>query len=153
MTISTTFVLFLIWTLYPKFSRKLLPLLSSLILLSNSLSSSFQSAYRMAHSIETTLRSVPNDLDISNRSLVRSLLLCFLIYIPADFDIVDHSILLHRLRNCFGLYGTSLDWFLYHLTSRSQTQSGSKIPLHLSQIFLVVYLKVPSLTHFFTLII
>ena len=30
MMISTTFVLFLIWTLFPKFSRKLLPLVSSL---------------------------------------------------------------------------------------------------------------------------
>ena len=30
MMISTTFFLFLIWTLYPKFSRKLLPLVSSL---------------------------------------------------------------------------------------------------------------------------
>ena len=32
-------------------------------------------------------------------------------------------------------------------------QSPSKIPLHLSQIFLVVYLKVPSLAHFFSLVI
>ena len=32
-------------------------------------------------------------------------------------------------------------------------QSPSKIPLHLSQIFLVVYLKVPSLAHFFSLFI
>ena len=32
-------------------------------------------------------------------------------------------------------------------------QSLSKIPLHLSQIFLVVYLKVPSLAHFFSLFI
>ena len=32
-------------------------------------------------------------------------------------------------------------------------QSPSKIPLHLSQIFLVVYLKVPPLAHFFSLFI
>ena len=56
LTYSTTFVLFLIWTLSPKFSRKLLPLVSmESHLLSNSLYSSFQSAYRMFHSTETTL--------------------------------------------------------------------------------------------------
>ena len=58
-----------------------------------------------------------------------------------------------RLMHWFGLHGTSLDWFSSYLTSRSLKQSPSKIPLHLSQIFLVVYLKVPSLAHFFSLFI
>ena len=35
----------------------------------------------------------------------------------------------------------------------SYSQTASKIPLHLSQIFLVVYLEVPSLAHFFSLFI
>ena len=83
-----------------------------------------------------------------DRGEVTSLILLDL---PAAFDTVDHSILLHRLRNRFGLNGTSLDRFPSHLTSRSQAQSPSKIPLHLSQIFLVVYLYVPSLAHFFNL--
>ena len=47
---------------------------------------------------------------------------------------------------------TSLTGF--HLISpHVLKQSPSKIPLHLSQIFLVVYLKVPSLAHFFSLFI
>ena len=42
----------------------------------------------------------------------------------------------------------------FHLISpHVLRQSPSKIPLHLSQIFLVVYLKVPSLAHFFSLFI
>ena len=40
-----------------------------------------------------------------------------------------------------------------HLIFPNVTQSSYKIPLHLSQIFLMVYLKVPSLTNFFTLFI
>ena len=42
----------------------------------------------------------------------------------------------------------------FHLISpHVLRQSPFKIPLHLSQIFLVVYLKVPSLAHFFSLFI
>ena len=71
---------------------------------------------------------------------------------PSTAWMVDHSILLHRLQHWFGLHGTSLDWFSSISPHRSQAVS-SKIPLHLSQIFLVVYLKVPSLAHFFSLFI
>ena len=90
-------------------------------LLSNSLSSSFQSAYRMFHSTETTLLNIHNDLIFAmNRGEVTSLILLDL---SAAFDTVDHSILLHRLQNWFGLHGTSLDWFSSYLTSRSQAVS------------------------------
>ena len=119
-------------------------------LLSNSLSSSFQSAYRMFHSTETTLLGIHNDLILAmDRGEVTSLILLDL---SAAFDTVDYSILLHRLQHWFGLQGTSLDWFSSYLTSRSQAVSIQN-SLHLSQIFLVVYLKVLSLAHFFSLFI
>ena len=90
-------------------------------LLSNSLSSSFQSAYRMFHSTETTLLGIHNDLILAmDRGEVTSLILLDL---SAAFDTVDHSILLHRLQHWFGLHGTSLDWFSSYLTSRSQAVS------------------------------
>ena len=90
-------------------------------LLSNSLSSSFQSAYRMFHSTETTLLGIHNDLILAmDRGEVTSLILLDL---SAAFDTVDHSILFHRLQHWFGLQGTSLDWFSFYLTSRSQAVS------------------------------
>ena len=90
-------------------------------LLSNSVSSSFQSAYRMFHSTETTLLGIHNDLILAmNRGQVTSLILLDL---SAAFDTVDHSILLHRLQHWFGLHGTSLDWFSSYLTSCSQAVS------------------------------
>ena len=89
---------------------------------SNSLSSSFQSAYRIFHSTETTLLKIHNDLILAmDRGEVTSLILLDL---SAAFDTVDHSILLTRLQNWFGLDGLSLNWFTYYLfSSRSQAVS------------------------------
>ena len=104
----------------------------------------------MFHSTETTLLSIHNDLILAmDRGEVTFLILLDL---SAAVDTVDHSILLHRRQHWFGLHGTSLDWFSSYLP-HVLGQSPSKIPLHLSQIFLVVYLKVPSLAHFFLLFI
>ena len=75
----------------------------------------------MFHSTETTLLSIHKDLIlVMDRGEVTSLILLDL---SAAFDTVDHSILLHRLQNWFGLHGTSLKWFSSYLTSRSQTVS------------------------------
>ena len=87
---------------------------------SNTLSSSFQSAYQIFHSTETTLLKIHNDLILAmDRGEVTSLILLDL---SAAFDTVDHSILT-RLQNWFGLDGLSLDWFSSYLSSRSQAVS------------------------------
>ena len=117
MMISTTFVLFLISTLYQKFSRKLLPLVSSLTYC--------QTPY-LRHSnlpiaCHIPLLSIHNDLILATeRGEVTSLIH---LHLSAAFDTVNHSILLHRLRNWFGPHGTSLDWLPSYLTSRSQAIS------------------------------
>ena len=38
----------------------------------------------------------------------------------AEFDTVDHQVLLRRLEVSFGITGTSLKWFKSYLTNRSQ---------------------------------
>ena len=90
---------------------------------SNSLSSSFHSAYRIFHSTETILflHLIHNDLILAmDLGEVTSLILLDL---SAAFDTVDHSIILTRLQNWFGLDGLSLDWFSSHLFSCSQAVS------------------------------
>ena len=110
---------------------------------SNSLSSSFQSAYRIFHSTETTLLKIHNDLILAmDRGEVTSLILLDL---SAAFDTVDHSILLTRLQNWFGLDGLSL---ISHFALRL---SQSMIPSLHSLLFPVVYPKVPYLAHSFSL--
>jgi hypothetical protein len=37
------------------------------------------------------------------------------------FDTIDHSILLSRLYNCFGISDTVLSWFTFYLSNRSQS--------------------------------
>ena len=75
----------------------------------------------MLISTEITLLSIHNDLILAmEHGEVTSLVLLDL---SAAFDTVNHSILLHRLRNWFGLHGTSLDWFPSYLTSCSQAVS------------------------------
>ena len=82
---------------------------------------------------------------------MRSLLLFFLIYLlPSILSIIPSFFIVFNI----GLVFMVLLLTGSHLISpHVLKQSPSKIPLHLSQIFLVVYLKVPSLAHFFSLFI
>ena len=119
---------------------------------SNGLSSSFQSAYRMFHSTETTLLGIHNDLILAMDRGERSLLLFFLIYLlPSILLIIPSFFIVFNI----GLVFMVLLLIGFHLISpHVLRQSPSKIPLnHLSQIFLVVYLKVRFLAHFFSLFI
>ena len=82
---------------------------------------------------------------------MRSLLLFFLIYLlPSILLIIPSFFIVFNIGLVFMvLLLTGFHLILLHVLR----QSPSKIPLHLSQIFLVVYLKVPSLAHFFSLFI
>ena len=82
------------------------------------LDETFQSAYKNFHSTKTALVRVQNDIlcAIDNNESVILLLLD----LSAAFDTVDHSILLSRLHDRFGVNRTAAAWFESYLTSCTQ---------------------------------
>ena len=81
------------------------------------LSDPYQSAYKCAHSTETALVCVQNDIlrAIDNRHAVFLLMLD----LSAAFDTVDHGILLKQLTDDFGLTDNVHTWFQSYLCSRT----------------------------------
>ena len=84
-----------------------------------------QSAYRPNHSTETALLKVVNDLLLAVDSGDAAVLA--LLDQSAAFDTIDHTILLIRLRCCFGLSGAAFSWFKSYLSGRRQSVSISGI--------------------------
>ena len=81
-------------------------------------SNDYQSVYRTFHSNKTALLKIHNDILLSrDDGRVTALTLLDL---SAAFDTIDHTILLRRLGNWFGVNGKALDWFKSYLTGRSQ---------------------------------
>ena len=98
----------------------------------NDLMSHSQSAYRPAHSTETTLVKVTNDLlkslDEGNVSVLT------LLDLSAAFDTIDHVTLLRRLNIHYGISGSALSWFKSYLLGRTLTvlvdgQTSTSVPL------------------------
>ena len=85
----------------------------------------FQSAYKYHHSTETALVKVQNDIlkAVDNNRSVILLLLDLL----AAFDTFDHSILLSRPQNRFGIRNIAFNWFHSYLHSREQFVSVNGI--------------------------
>ena len=67
---------------------------------------SFQSAYKAHHSTETALLTITDDILLSLDRGVNVFLL--LLDLSAAFNTVNHSLLLSRLENSFGITGTVL---------------------------------------------
>lgn len=82
------------------------------------LSNPVQSAYKKHHSTETALLKIHSDISKAmDQGKVTALTLLDL---SAAFDTIDHTILVNRLANWFGITGQVLDWLVSYLTSRNQ---------------------------------
>jgi len=77
-----------------------------------------QSAYKAAHSTETALLKIKNDIDMALDRGQGVLLL--LLDLSAAFDALDHTVLLERLESEVGIQGKALDWFKSYLSVRKQ---------------------------------
>ena len=84
----------------------------------NDLYEQMQSAYRPNHSTETALLRVRNDLLCIFDERKAAILV--LLDLSAAFDTIDHTIMLTRLRDRFGITATCLAWFESYLENRSQ---------------------------------
>ena len=86
-------------------------------IMNNDLNQRFQSAYKQNNSTETALLRVKSDImqAIDNRKAVFLVLLD----LSAAFDTIDHSILLNRLSNVFGITSSVKSWFRSYLTDRT----------------------------------
>ena len=84
----------------------------------NRLHQRFQSAHKAHHSTETALLTITNGiLRLLDR---RDNVFLLLLDVSAAFGLVDHSLLLSRLNNSFGITGTVLQRFHSYLSGRSQ---------------------------------
>ena len=88
---------------------------------SNNLLETLQSAYKKAHSTETALLRVQNDILSSINTRKGSFLI--LLDLSAAFDTVDHELLLSFLDTHIGLRGPVLSLFRSYLCGRSQCVS------------------------------
>ncbi len=77
-----------------------------------------QSAYRRAHSTETALNRIVNDiLSAMDR---KKITVVSLFDFSAAFDTIDHTILLERLATNYNITATALLWLKSYLTDRQQ---------------------------------
>ena len=82
------------------------------------MSEKLQSAYKAAHSTETALIKVKNDILVSLDNKQVSCLI--LLDLSAAFDTVSHKLLLNCLKYRFGITGVFLKWLEEYLTGRHQ---------------------------------
>ena len=81
-------------------------------------------AYRKFHSTKTALLKIHNDI-LSSMDDGRVTALT-LLDLSSAFDTINHTILLRRLGNWFGMSGKALDWFKSYLTGRKKSEDQAR---------------------------
>ena len=79
---------------------------------SYNLGETLQSAYKRHHCTETALLKIQSDLLLAMDDHKASLVV--FLDLSAAFDTIDHTILVNRLRNDYGLSGKALDHIISH---------------------------------------
>ena len=93
-------------------------IVQQLLIHTDHMSEIYQSAYKPQHSTETALICVCEDI---KKALDRKNGTAFvMIDLSAEFDIIDHHILLHRLWHRYGVSGAALKWIDSKLPDRCQ---------------------------------
>ena len=90
----------------------------------HNLHAELQSGYKSHHSCETATLAIYNDLLCITDS--KSKIILLLLDLSAAFDTVNHSLLLQKLKNFYGLSGNVLSWFKSYLSGRSFSVSIGK---------------------------
>ena len=101
-----------------KFLEKVVAIRLNSHISSSNASNHYQSAYREFQFTETALFKIHNDIlsSIDDGRVTALTLLC----LSAAFDTIDHTVLLRRLDDWFGVTEKALDWFRSYLTGRCQ---------------------------------
>lgn len=82
----------------------------------------FQSGFRTAHSTESALLRVLNDISLSTDS--EDTVVLVLLDLSAAFDTIDHATLLSRLESWVGLKASVLTWFQSYLSDKVFSEDG-----------------------------
>ena len=85
----------------------------------NGLYARMQSAYRPNHSTETALLRVHNDISLALDSNKIDDVILVLLDLSSACDMVNYQILLKRLQDRYGIYGTVLDWLKSYLSEHT----------------------------------
>ena len=91
-----------------------------------------QSAYKAGHSCETALLKVTSDIQLALDD--GEGMLMAMLDLSAAYDLVDHDILLSRMKSQLGFSGMVLKWFNSYLKSRTQmvvigSAQSNEVPL------------------------
>ena len=78
-----------------------------------------QSAYKAGHSCENALLKVTSDIQLALDD--GEGMLVAMLDLSAAYDLVDHDILLSRMKSQLGFFGMVLKWFNSYLKSHTRT--------------------------------